>query len=201
MNFLILAAGKGTRIGKPKLRLEINGKSFLQIILDTLSKFTTFPAAAGRLSTVLCVVSKNDYGWAVKKCSISNVKFTINEIPDSDMLSSIKLGLSLINSSLSNFDFRLSTALIPVDHPFVSSNTYSTLLTASKENPGKIIRPSFISKAGHPIIIPAAFAKEILSSNEEKLNVIIKKSSVETHDISVNDEYILRNINYPEDLK
>lgn len=238
MNFLILAAGKGERIGKPKLRIELNGKSFLRIILETISGMQ--PEDCGYLSNVVCIIRRKDYTWARKEIKnylngfnrgLFKIHTVVNDIPDADMLSSIKIGLKIYfrmklseeskvddirrgeaeieNTNTENRNLKVaatkeqqfSTMLIPVDHPFVSSNTYKTLLTVTKENPGKIIRPSFKSKAGHPIIIPFELTNEILISKEKTLNEIIKKSKIETLDISVDDEYILKNINYQKDLK
>ena len=184
LSALILAAGKGKRIGKPKLMLELNGKSFLKIAADILKK-------AG-IQNIFCVVSKESFDWAAG--NTEGVSFIINPFPEKGMISSVQIGLKETDKSD-------GVVIIPVDHPFVNASTVKMIIEAFNNNPDCLIKPVFNSVSGHPIIIPPELSKEILSSGINKtLDVVIRESFVKKISINTDDPGVIKNINTPEDL-
>jgi molybdenum cofactor cytidylyltransferase len=181
---LILAAGSGSRIGTPKLMLEIDGKSFVNVIIDRIK-------IAGINNTV-CVVSEKTYEWAI--INISDYKIVLNPEPEKGMISSVFYGMK-------NIDKCNGVMIIPVDHPFVETDTYKSLMMESKKNTGAIIKPRFDGKSGHPIIIPYELANKIIGDDfSTGLNDVIKKSGCKQVYINVQDNGILKNINKKEDF-
>jgi molybdenum cofactor cytidylyltransferase len=181
---LILAAGSGKRIGKPKLMLEIGGKSFLSVIIERIK-------IAG-IDDVICVVSEKTYEWA--KDNVSEIKFAINPNPVDGMISSVFYGMQKIKKCNGVF-------IIPVDHPFVEVKTYKILFDEFCKNGKMIIKPKYKDKSGHPVIIPYELLNSITKNNfSSGLDEVIKKSGYKQMYVEINDKSILKNINNREDF-
>ncbi len=180
---LIPAAGIGRRIGTPKLMLEIEGRSFLEIIVKNIF-------GAG-IKNVICVVSEETYDWA--QANVPGIKYVINLSPERGMLSSIFCGIKKVGKCD-------SVLLIPVDHPYVRQDTYKILNDTAEKNIGSIIKPRFKGKSGHPIILPA----DLLDKDDEKffslrLDGILRKSKYRKIYVDVKDDGILKNVNTRDD--
>jgi molybdenum cofactor cytidylyltransferase len=179
---LILAAGKGSRIGKPKFLLEYGDKTFLEHIYDNLLECN--------IGNILTVIRKESEEWFLENFK---GEFVINDFPEGGMLSSVILGIN----SLKNNDGIL---IYPVDHPHVRRDTVQKLITSFNLHPGSIIKPVYKNSSGHPVIIPSAFYNEIISGKSGDLNSVIRNSNVNTIHLKTNDAGVLKNINTPEDL-
>jgi molybdenum cofactor cytidylyltransferase len=181
---LILAAGSGSRIGKPKLMLEYGGKSFLKIITEKICK-------AG-INNIVCVVSSDKYEWA--KENVPEIEYTVNPNPEDGMISSVYFGIK----ELKNCD---TVLIIPVDHPFVSDETYKLILGVAKEEKGCVIKPKYKEKSGHPVIIQKELFDTILQKDfSVGLDKIIGQSGCEQKYIDVEDIGVVKNINTKNDF-
>ncbi|CAL7962155.1 molybdenum cofactor cytidylyltransferase [Gammaproteobacteria bacterium] len=177
---IILAAGEGKRIGQTKWNLLLNGKTFLDIIVEKL--------IAVSIKDIVCVVREDSFPQDAR------INFTVNNKPECGMFSSIYCGVQKNLQALGYMIF-------PVDHPLVATKTLDKLYTTFVANLHKVICPSFQQKLGHPIIIPNHFAKKITFSDYpgglrkfllDQRSIICKTE--------VNDENILRNINTRSDI-
>ncbi|MCX6163678.1 MAG: nucleotidyltransferase family protein [Ignavibacteriae bacterium] len=181
---LILAAGSGSRIGTPKLMLEINGKSFIRVIIDRLK--------SSGIKNIVCVVSEKTYEWTKK--NIVDCKIVVNPEPEEGMISSVFYGMKRIDKCN-------GVIIVPVDHPYVETDTYKFLMMESKKNIGAIVKPRFVGKTGHPIIIPYELANKISENKfSTGLDKVIKKSGYKQVCIDIQDIGILKNINKKEDF-
>lgn len=88
----------------------------------------------------------------------------------------------------------------PVDHPFVSVQTVSALCAAFLNQPDLVLRPSYEGKSGHPVLIPA-WLDLSAEDNGNGLAGIIRAQVCSVIDLPVDDDAVLRNINYPADLE
>jgi len=184
LSALILAAGKGSRFGKPKLMIEFKGKSFLSIIADNLLK-------AG-IENIFCVVSSNTINPA--KENVPVIKYIVNPEPENGMISSVRLGLKKIGDCD-------GIMIFPVDHPFVKVDTLKIIIDAFNKNSRCLVKPLFNNTSGHPVIIPQELSKQIINSDIERtLDVIIRESLIEKYTVNTNDSGVIRNINTREDL-
>jgi CTP:molybdopterin cytidylyltransferase MocA len=181
---IILAAGKGERIGQPKWQLVYDGKSFLEIIVTKLVNCG--------FDDIVCVMS----GEVVLPSAISsNVSFAINPVPEEGMLSSVYCGIQAAN-------LKDGCLLFPVDHPFVTEVTIKQLLDGFQNQPDAVICPAYQSKFGHPIIIPGQIAQKInLNYFAKGLSQFLREQNCNVIKIDVADEGILRNINFRKDMK
>ncbi|MFZ5432882.1 MAG: nucleotidyltransferase family protein [Calditrichota bacterium] len=182
---VILAAGRGRRIGEPKALLPLHGSTFLEHIVNTIR-------SAG-ITDIAAVVSDPLYERVAK--TLPDCAVVVNPNPDGDMLSSVRIGLK-------NSDVVRGVFIVPVDHPFVEVNTYRRLMTALTEYPNHVVIPEYNGSGGHPILVPSSFTKILHSMRTvSALNRAIKESGLEIVRTPVNDAGILKNVNTAQDLE
>jgi molybdenum cofactor cytidylyltransferase len=181
---LVLAAGSGARIGTPKLRLEREGTSYLEHILDLLG-------LAG-IRTIVSIIAPGQAEWAGQFSGKSVL--AINPHPEQGMFSSIQLGVAALSA-------RAGLFIVPVDHPFVEASTFHLLEQEFLQNSDAIIKPSFRSQPGHPIIIPQNVYDAVLAAApHSSLRHVLHHMDTRRIFVKVNDAGILKNINERSDL-
>jgi molybdenum cofactor cytidylyltransferase len=181
---VVLAAGRGERIGGPKLFLKIGRATFLERIILELEG-----AGIGDITVVVSSESKRKAQALVKKH-----RLIVNKHPANGMVSSLHAGIK----ATPGYDGYL---IAPVDHPFVAGATYSRLVMAFHGRPQAVIRPSHQGKTGHPIIIPKGFAGSIPPNDfEGGVARLLHLANAEELILEVEDAAVLRNVNQPKDL-
>ncbi len=121
--------------------------------------------------------------------------FVARDYDTPDMLSTIKLAVEELSPNQA-----LGYLIFPVDHPFVSTLTISSLCDAFLAMPDAVFRPSFNGSIGHPIVIPAWLD---LAADDfgQGLAGIIRSQVCSVIDLPVDDDAVQRNVNYPKDLE
>ncbi len=177
---IILAAGEGRRIGMPKWQIEYGGKTFLEIILQKLRGVF--------FDSIICVKRES---FDIKMQGLS---FVNNVTPELGMVS------SLFYAFQANPDFD-GYLILPVDHPFIESETISKLSERFRYDSKVVVRPVYNSTPGHPIIIPNFVAARLVSPDYEGgLRQLIKDLRARIINVEVNDPNILKNVNCISDL-
>ena len=200
---IILAAGKGSRIGQPKWQLRYEGRTFLEVILAKLQEC--------QCAAVMCVTAAEmaeDISLLIEKnrskenFSATPIILAINPNPVDGMLSSVYYGLQ----SLPNYDGYL---IFPVDHPFVETKTVQLLIDIFSGN-GKcfdsasrtVIIPSYNEAGGHPIIVSSHIFTDLSPVLLHlRFKDFLLQFNYQRHKIAVEDSGILRNVNNLQDLK
>ena len=142
---------------------------------------------------ILCITNKNNNDWALN--NFPQLQTIINPFPENGMLSSVFCGIKFNEINPDGY------LIIPVDLPFVKRETYNLLIKTFLENSDSIVKPQYKKNSGHPIIIPKTLINFITESGINNcLNEIIKKSKINKVIVETEDDGILKNINYPEDL-
>lgn len=183
LSALILAAGSGSRIGTPKLKLKIGDDYFVNVIIRKL--------ISADIINITAIIREDYKEWCLG--NVRGALFVINEEPEKGMFHSVKLGIH--NSKNSD-----GIIIFPVDYPFVETSTIIKLIRSSEKYPQCIIKPHFENKSGHPVIIPNQLFSSILYNENENLNLVIQQSELPVHLVKVDDKGILKNINHKEDL-
>ncbi len=182
---IILAAGRGTRIGTPKLKLVSEGEFFVNIIVKKLK--------SSGVDRVFCVIHPEDYDWSLEH--IPGVSLVLNGETDKGMLFSAVQGIKKLTDEK-------GVLLFPVDHPFVEVSTLNLILDIFCKYPDKLIKPEFEGKSGHPVIIPRFASDRMIFTTQDKgLSETLRDVCGETEIVRVSDRGILKNINSAEDLK
>ncbi len=181
---IILAAGRGSRIGVPKLKLISDGEFFVNIIVKKLK--------SSGVDRIFCVIHPDDYDWSLEH--ITGVSLVLNPETEKGMLYSVVLGLK----KLTDED---GVMIFPVDHPYVSVDTIKNILSIFSEKPDSAVKPAFGDKTGHPVVVPRKAADKIVYISPEKgLSETLREVCGVTETVRVNDRGILKNINKAEDF-
>jgi len=184
---IVLAAGEGSRIGKPKALVEYEGVTFTEMIVRNLQSVNCNP---------VYVVGGAEADKVRYLAESLNVNFVHNSNWQSGQFSSLKAAVA--NSG----DYHGSVLMALVDHPFVLSETYEELIDIAFKNPESIIIPVKDGKRGHPIVIPEAIIKEIANAGND---VTLRDITSEHKELIINhpvmDDGILKDIDRIADLE
>ena len=133
---IILAAGKSSRMGIPKLFLKFDEENtFIEHIVNDYQSFGC--------KEIVIVVNNigNDYLNKSKIPFLDNVKIVINKHPDWHRFYSLKIGAKNLFGDLPVF-------IHNVDNPYVSPTVLKKLIKHSDK--ADYISPEFDGKGGHP---------------------------------------------------
>lgn len=182
---VVLAAGSGSRLGGPKLRMVVEGRSFLAQTVGVL-------ASAG-VGPICCVVAAEDALWARQE--VKDAAVCMNPDPARGMLSSVIVGFAYLQG-------KAGALIAPVDHPYVRISTIQSLLNAFAASPEHIIKPVYRGRAGHPIILPKTLFHAVLeASGMMTLREVLVRAGVEVRYVDVDDDGVLVNVNTPADIR
>jgi molybdenum cofactor cytidylyltransferase len=187
---IILAAGRSTRMGRPKaLLMTADGVTFVARLIHMLS--------GGGVDGPI-VVGRSDDVELQREVDSAGARFVTN--PDADaggQLSSLLCGLHKADRP----GIR-GLMVTPVDAPMVTPETISRLIDVFRTTSAPIVRPRYQGRNGHPVIFsrelfddlrhasPATGAKAVLRAHE---NSIIN--------VDVDDPGVVADIDTPEDYK
>lgn len=175
---LVLAAGRGGRIGHPKALLEYDsGKSFLDILAAAIRK------GGADVRVVL------GYEAEAVRARHPELDFVVNEQwEQGGQFSSVKVGLkSLLEDG--GFD---RVMVHPVDMPAVRGSTFAALLKANFTSDGAV--PEFEGATGHPLVLSANAAKAVVEMKDvPHLEAAQKNLKIER--VKVRDPGVVVNFN------
>jgi molybdenum cofactor cytidylyltransferase len=188
---LIPAAGKSTRMGRPKLLLPIRGKTVLELVIATLRQ-------AG-IDQILVVIGPHVAELApIARQAGGHALLLADETPD--MRATVEHGLDWIDKHLQP---RTDDAwlLVPADHPTLKPGIIHELLTARQRRPGcSIFVPTHAGRRGHPTLIAWKHVPVIkMFPRDCGLNQYLRKQCDETLQVPVDDEAVLFDLDTPED--
>lgn len=129
----------------------------------------------------------------LKQAGIEQIHIA-RDLDTPDMLATLRLALQEVRTPEAK-----ACLVFPVDHPFVKQGTVISLCAAWQASPGKVFRPVFQGRPGHPVLIPLWLDLDA-DDQGQGLAGIIRSQACSVIDVPVDDAAVLRNINYPNDL-
>lgn len=177
---VILAAGKSSRMGKPKFTLMLdNDNTFLEQIIKQYWEFGC---------TNIIVVLNSEGAEIIKKNpknTLTKTQFVLNSHPEYGRYYSIKTGLIIAKN---NYVF-----IHNVDNP----NANKEVLQKLYKNRGtaEVIKPVTGGKGGHPVLISKQVIDFILQQKENNINFKDILKLFTSREVVMADESILININ------
>jgi len=151
---IVLAAGRSRRMGVQKLLLPLAGKTVVEHIVDQV-------AGATSVSHIV-VVTGADGKEVAAALNGRRVVVVRNPEPESEMLASVRCGLAALPEECG------AILIVLGDQPAIQSEWIEKLGSVFGENGGeKIVVPVHGGHRGHPMIIPARFARELRTQYEE----------------------------------
>lgn len=183
---VVLAAGRGARMGQPKHLLPAEGGTFLEKVLGLAREAGCDP--------LVCVVAAGE-AERVQGRNDATVHVVVNPDPTRGMVSSLREGLNSLPEVPGVFVF-------PVDHPYISPATVRLLRECVSGQPDAVVKPEYLGHGGHPVYIPAALFGRVKSAGRDaSLRTIIGESGIRVVRILVSDEGVVHNVNTPDDVK
>jgi len=177
---IVLAAGRGSRMGGPKHALRLSGSSFLEAILRT--------AAAARIEVVRVVVAPSSIPQG-----LAGDRLVVNPAPERGMLSSVHCGIAALPAGVSGF------LLWPVDHPMVTPETILALREAAERIGAPVVVPTHDGRRGHPAWFSARVIPEILVAPERVGVKAVVLAHTDRLELPVDDPGVIGDVDTPDD--
>jgi molybdenum cofactor cytidylyltransferase len=187
---VILAAGRSTRMGKPKALLPIarDGSTFVRQIATVLLE----GGAAG-----IFVVGRPDDEPLQREVQAIGlaVRYVENANADRGQLSSLIAGLNAADRP------GIAGMLVsPVDAPLVRTETVRALIGAFESGRGVIVRATYRGRHGHPVIFGRRVFDDLRHADPTiGAKVVLRAHQQEVLDLDVDDPGVVDDIDRPED--
>jgi len=185
---LILAAGESARMGSDKATLTYRGRTFLELILQTLGE-----ADIERIVVVLGHHAEE----IQRKIKIEPAQVVINPDYRSGQTSSLQLGLrSLI------VDNPEAVLLCLVDHPVVCAETVRRLAATFRQCSAPVVIPTYQGRRGHPVLIgQQVFVELIELAGDAGADSVVRRYRPATQFVEVEDEGVVMDVDDPESYR
>ena len=188
---LILAAGRGRRLGRTKALMDLGDGPALRHVLDVLRQ-------AGLKQ--LAVVLGPDADAVRDAVDLHDVRVARNPEPERGMSASLAAGLLALGPSA---EPHTALLLHTVDHPLVTAADVATLLEAwNTRRPGtQIVAPSVNRRRGHPTLFGPVARLELADlADDEPPHQVVRRDPDRVQHVELTDPWILRDVDTPEDL-
>ncbi|MCA9076422.1 MAG: nucleotidyltransferase family protein [Planctomycetaceae bacterium] len=187
---LIPAAGHSRRMGQPKLLLPFGETTVIGRLIDVLQ--------SADIADICVLVRPDDQPLAeeVERCGATVIQ--PDEAPP-EMRVSVELLLDAIKQRHAPTD-NDGWLLIPGDHPLLTPQTLTQLVTKWQDDPTSITLPTHNGRRGHPTIFPWSLAAHVAElPNDVGVNHLLKDGRTEIREVPVNDPMIHLDLDTPED--
>ena len=175
---IILAAGESQRMGQPKQLLPFGGKTMLECVIDAFQtpRVDEIRVVLGYKADEIAAKIENSRRKADERraeparptndpvgrggLTAPLVKIVRNARYQQGMFTSIQAGLRALPK-------KTKLVMIAVcDQPRLQRSTVETLIEHFEKEQHKILIPSYQGRQGHPPVLRAEYAKEILAMDE-----------------------------------
>jgi molybdenum cofactor cytidylyltransferase len=175
---IVLAAGKSTRMGRPKANLTLeDGDTFLSRIVRTFS---------GAAVDDVIVVLGHDADVIARMCAGTGVaaRFVTNPDYETGQLSSLLKGLNVVDRP------GVEAALVTlVDVPLVTAETVRAVIDRYLQTRAPIVRPIRGHEHGHPVLIDRSLFDEIRRADPTVgAKIVIRANASARGDVEVDDD-------------
>ena len=187
---VVLAAGQGQRIGRPKawLRTAREGESFFGRACTVL--------AGGGVDRVIGIIPAG--GEAQAHGAAPGAILIVNRWPEEGQLASLQLALAAIGALQVETE---AAVVLPVDVPLVKEDTVRALIARWREARPAVVRPvSTDGRHGHPVMCSAALFERLLAADPSVgAKPIVREHASADGDVLIDDEGAFIDIDTVED--
>jgi molybdenum cofactor cytidylyltransferase len=188
---VILAAGRSTRMGRPKALLPVSeSDTFLTWILRSFG--------AANVDDLVVVIGHEADAIveSVTRAGLSP-RFVVNRDYDEGQLSSVVAGVRAIDHPGVN-----AMLLTLVDVPFVSAGTVRSVVARYRAVRAPIVRPVKDTRHGHPVLIDRSLFDALISADPQNGAKPIVRANVSLEgDVPIDDEGAYLDIDTPEEYE
>ena len=180
---IVLAAGASRRMGRPKLELDLGGKTLVERSVQNL-----LDASVDRVRLV--VPPGAPPGLAATK----TLEVIRNPNRDRGLSSSLRVGLRGLPTATRVVLVALA------DKPLVKPETISKLLDVFQEGGAKVVYPVYRGEQGHPVLWDAALVDELsVVEGDRGAKSMLDVHRLEALAVPVDDFGVCFDIDTPED--
>ena len=191
---VVLAAGKSSRMGRPKALLPIgsSGETFLTRVIRVLRE--------GGAEAIVVVIGGDA---AAVRASLPREDASITAVDnpqyEEGQLSSLLVGLAAVERQ-DNVEAVMVTL---VDLPLISPCTVRSVLDAYRAKPGApLVRPRRGNRHGHPVIFNRSIFEELRRADPSMgAKPVVRAHAAEEVNVDVDDEGGFIDIDTPEDYE
>jgi len=184
---IVTAAGRSSRMGRPKALLDYRGQSFVARIAGELL------ACGVRPVVVVGAAGDRELATAAAR---AGARYAVNPDPDRGMLSSVLAGFEALAE-----DRLIAFLLWPVDYPAVRRETVAAILEAYRRARCEIVVPVHAGHRGHPVLFDrTTFADLRAAPMEVGARAVVRAHAAGRVEVEVADPAIHDDIDTPEDL-
>ncbi|MBW3663904.1 MAG: nucleotidyltransferase family protein [Actinobacteria bacterium] len=136
---IVLAAGRSSRLGRPKQLLPLGTRPLLQHVIDT--------AATSVVDTTVVVLGAayEDVTAAITLPAATAV--VLNRRYEQGLSTSLRRGLSALGPDVG------AAVMLLGDQPTVSAGVVDALVTAHRRTRRQIVRATYDGEPGHPVLL------------------------------------------------
>ncbi len=190
---VVPAAGRSSRMGRPKLSLPLGGRTVLEHVVAALRR--------GGVNEVLVVAGPHDPALALLAEAAGAHVLSLSE-PTADMRATVEYGLRWLEE---RFQPRPDDAwlLAPADHPALDADVVRRLCEAFAAQPsGSIVVPVHQGRRGHPTLIAWKHVAAVLAHpSGEGINEYLRLQQGQILEIPAPSAAVLCDLDTPEDFR
>lgn len=184
---VVPAAGLSRRMGFTKQTAAFGGSTPAATVAATLLE-------AGASGVV--VVTRTELLEALKLPDDPQLRTVVNDVADSEMIDSIRIGMEAIHASTQEDGIMV----IPADMPSVTIGACRRCIRAFRERPSRIVIAESGGRTGHPIIFSVALGPTI-AQLDAGLSQLRHRHPDRVHFVAVDDPGVLNDLDTPGDFR
>lgn len=187
---VILAAGRSSRMGRPKalLSVDVNDDTFVGRVIRTARDAGLQP---------LFVIGRRGDTRLANEVHGGGATFLVNDDPDRGQLSSIQTGLAAADAAGA-----AGIMVMPVDVPLVSASVLRDVLAAAAEDGVRIARATYRGRHGHPVLFTRAVFEELRSADPAiGARAVVRADPGRVRDVEVDEPGVVQDIDTPDDYR
>ena len=189
---VVPAAGRSSRMGRPKLLMEFEGEPLIHRVVTAL-------LAGGADRTVVVAPVDSPEGPAIAAAaSAAGAELVIPESQPDEMRDSVELGLAVLD-----VDPRPTRVLLtPGDVPGLTPGLVARLLEVAEANPDRIVIPTHDGHHGHPIALPWEIAIRVRDLPDDAgVNRLVDAHRDRVLEVPVSAPGAIEDLDTPEELE
>jgi len=188
---IILAAGLSTRMGRPKLVLEVGGRPVIQTVAEA--------ALGSGLNRIVLVVGPSATDLRSHLGSLAGdpkLGIVENPRPEHGMSSSLRAGMKAVD------DGTAGVMIILADQPGQTSQLFDRLAAEFVKHPQSIVAPAINGRRTNPVIFPGWLFEELIKqSGDIGGREVLNRHADRVVLVEMGSEYDDRDLDTPEDLQ
>jgi molybdenum cofactor cytidylyltransferase len=188
---IVLAAGKSTRMGRPKALLAIGAReTFLTRLVSTFRE-------AGIEDVVVVVGHQAAAVIDSFDANPAPARFVVNHDYENGQLSSLLAGLRVVDRP------GVVAALVTlVDAPLVRASTVRAVADRYRQTHASVVRPVHGGRHGHPVLIDRSLFDALRGADPvHGAKPIIRAHASPAGDVEVDDEGAIMDIDTPDEYQ